>query len=122
MMSGWLNLLPKVSLPPQRLRALLILAFVGQITAVVSLVGYLSFRNGQKAVNDLSSQLRKEITARIQQELRGYFKVPHEINRLNASALAQGDLDVIKGRFGEPQLYQQMKIAPTVAFVYCASS
>ena len=104
------------------LRALLLFMFVGQIVGVVSLVGYLSFRNGQKAVNNLATQLRHEVTARIEQELRGYFETPHEINRLNASAFALGQLDVRNAGFGETQLYQQMKIAPTVALVYCGSA
>ena len=58
------------------LRMLLILVFVSQILGAVGLVGYLSFRNGQKAVNDLATQLRQEITARIERELRGYFETP----------------------------------------------
>lgn len=110
--------LPK-SLP---LRAILILAFVGQVVGTVGLVGYLSFQNGQKAVNELASQLRRELTARIKRELEGYFEVPHEINRLNMSAFAQGDLDIVNATRGESQLYQQMRIAPTVAFTYCGSA
>ena len=110
--------MPK-SLP---LRNLLILASVAQIMGVVGLVGYLSFRNGQKAVNDLANQIRQELTARIERELQGYFAVPHEINRLNASAFSLGDLDIENASRGESQFYQQMKIAPTVAFVYCGSA
>ncbi|MBE7381882.1 MAG: HAMP domain-containing protein [Leptolyngbya sp. SIO1E4] len=112
--------------PPQTfklpLRVLLILMFVGQIVGAVGLVGYLSFRNGQKAVNNLATQLRQELTARIEQELQGYFETPHEINRLNANAFARGILDVRTAAFGESQFYQQMKIAPTVALVYCGSA
>ncbi|NER78634.1 MAG: PAS domain S-box protein [Leptolyngbya sp. SIO1D8] len=96
--------------------------FVGQIIGAVGLVGYLSFRNGQKAVNDLATQLRHEVTARIERELRGYFETPHEINRLNAGALALGLLDLNEAQFGEGQLYQQMKISPNVALVYCGSA
>ncbi|MEM9815041.1 MAG: PAS domain S-box protein [Cyanobacteria bacterium P01_D01_bin.6] len=107
---------------PLPLRVLLILIGVGQIVGAVGLVGYLSFRNGQKAVNDLAGQLRHELTARIEQELQGYFETPHEINRLNADAFAQGLLDVNNAEFGESQLYQQMKIAPTVALAYCGSA
>ncbi|HEY9645455.1 MAG TPA: cache domain-containing protein [Chroococcidiopsis sp.] len=120
------------SIPPSRrivpalsrslsLRAILILVFTGQIIGAVSLVGYLSFRNGQKAVNDLATQLRRELTARIDRELKGYFAIPHEINRLNADAFARGDIDVVTASRGEHQLYQQMVVAPTVAFVYCGS-
>ena len=96
--------------------------FVGQIVGVVGLVGYLSFRNGQKAVNELATQLRHEVTARIEQELQSYFEIPHEINRLNASAFARGMLDVEGASFGESQLYQQMRIAPTIALAYCGSA
>ena len=104
------------------LRVVLIVLFVGQIVGAVGLVGYLSFRNGQKAVNGLAIQLRHEVTARIEQELQSYFETPHEINRLNASAFARGILDVDGAGFGETQLYQQMRIAPTIALAYCGSA
>ena len=104
------------------LRILLILLGIGQIVGTVSLVGYLSFRNGQKAVNDLAGQLRHELTVRIQQELESYFATPHEINRLNANAFTQGLMDVTGAAYGESQLYQQMKIADTLALVYCGSA
>ncbi|MEM9978544.1 MAG: cache domain-containing protein, partial [Cyanobacteria bacterium P01_D01_bin.2] len=110
--------------PPDNLplRVVLIALFVSQIVGAVGLVGYLSFRNGQKAVNKLATQLRQEVTARIERELKGYFETPHEINRLNASAFARGMLDVDGASFGESQLYQQMKIAPTIALAYCGSA
>ncbi|MEM7062844.1 MAG: PAS domain S-box protein [Cyanobacteria bacterium P01_B01_bin.77] len=110
--------------PPNNLplRVVLIVLFVGQIVGAVGLVGYLSFRNGQKAVNKLATQLRHEVTARIEQELQSYFETPHEINRLNASAFARGMLDVEGAEFGETQLYQQMRIAPTIALAYCGSA
>ncbi|PSN17168.1 histidine kinase [filamentous cyanobacterium CCP5] len=88
----------------------------------MGLVGYLSLRNGQRTVNTLANQIRQELTARIERELRGYFEIPHEINRLNAAAFARGEIDVVGARYGEPLIYQQMKVAPTVAFAYCGSS
>jgi hypothetical protein len=39
-----------------RLQEVLIVPFVLQITIAVGLVGYLSFRNGQKAVNEVAFQ------------------------------------------------------------------
>ncbi|MBE9066765.1 PAS domain S-box protein [Leptolyngbya cf. ectocarpi LEGE 11479] len=113
------HLQPPDNLP---LRVVLIVLFVGQIVGAVGLVGYLSFRNGQTAVNKLATQLRHEVTARIEQELQSYFATPHEINRLNASAFARGMLDVEGAEFGESQLYQQMRIAPTIALAYCGSA
>ena len=98
------------------------LAFVGQLLGVVGLVGFLSLRNSHKTVDTLANQLRQELTARIKRELQSYFEAPHEINRLNATAFARGEIDVEQARFGEAQMYQQMKIASNVAFVYCGSS
>lgn len=43
------------------LKNLLIVPFVLQIFAAVGLTGYLSFRNGQKAINDLENQLSNEV-------------------------------------------------------------
>jgi HAMP domain-containing protein len=85
-------------------------------------VGYLSFRNGQQAVQVLASQLRSEVSARIQGELKSYFGDPHAINRLNATAFSHGDLDITKATQGEHLLFQQMRIYPTIAFVYCGSA
>lgn len=36
--------------------------------------------NGQKAVNDLASQLREETSTRIQDRVTQYFKVPELAN------------------------------------------
>lgn len=104
------------------IRRVLVVPFVLQICATVGLVGYLSFRNSQQAVQNLTSQLRTEVSARIQRELQGYFETPHEINRLNATALIHGVIDVTNATRGEAQLYQQMKISPNVAFVYCGNN
>ncbi len=46
------NLIGRLSL-----RIVLIVPFVTIIVVAVGLTGYLSFRNGQNAVNDLASQL-----------------------------------------------------------------
>ncbi|MEM9908752.1 MAG: PAS domain S-box protein [Cyanobacteria bacterium P01_D01_bin.44] len=110
------------SLKNLSLRSLLLIAFVGQLLGIVSLVGYLSLRNSQRTVETLAVQIRQELTSRIERELQSYFETPHEINRLNAAAFARGELDITNAQFGEAQLYQQMKISPNVAFTYCGSS
>jgi hypothetical protein len=51
------------------LRLVLILPFVLQIFGMVGLTGYLSLRNGQKAVNDLATKLRSEVSSRIEKRL-----------------------------------------------------
>jgi signal transduction histidine kinase len=89
-----------VSLPPlsqalmryfqaMPLRFLLVVPFVVQISAAVGIVGYLSFRNGQDAVNRVAAQLRQEASERIRQNLEDYLQTPHLLNQTNAIALRQ---------------------------------
>jgi two-component system sensor histidine kinase ChiS len=103
------------------LRVVIIVPFALQILVAVGLTGYLAYRNGQKTVRDLSSQLRKELTARIDQQLQDYMEVPHQINALNANALARGQINVNAGT-GYKLLWQQAKIHDTTNLVYCSSA
>ncbi|WP_019508827.1 hybrid sensor histidine kinase/response regulator [Pleurocapsa sp. PCC 7319] len=76
------------------LRLMLVLPFVAQIFAAVGLTGYLSLRNGQKAVNDLASKLRNEVSGRIDLHLDSYMAVPHMVVQNNWDAIDQGFLDM----------------------------
>lgn len=72
------------------LGVVLIVPFVIQIFATVGLVGYLSYKNGEKAVNDLATQLREEIGDRVELYLKNYLTTPQKINQTNSNALALG--------------------------------
>jgi PAS domain S-box-containing protein len=109
------NLLRKLPLS-----TILTTPFVCQILIVVSLVGYFSWRNGQKAINDVTAQLRNELIHRIEQQIDSYLAIPHAINTINASSFARGDLDVTAVK-GEHQLWQQAKIYPLTNLIYCGS-
>lgn len=76
------------------LQTLLIVPFVLQIFAAVGLTGYLSFRNGQKAINDLANRLSNEVSDRIHQHLDTYLATPQQINQINADAIKLGQLDL----------------------------
>ncbi|MDM9384181.1 ATP-binding protein [Chlorogloeopsis sp. ULAP01] len=76
------------------LRALLIVPFVAQISISVGLVGYLSFKNGQKAVNNLAEQVIDKSSDLVNQHLNIYLAMPHQINQLNADAIETGILDL----------------------------
>jgi len=75
------------------LRTVLIVPFVLQIIGAVGIVGYLSFRNGQKAVNDLASQLRTEVSSRIDQHLDSRLDTARHLAQVNADAFDVGLLD-----------------------------
>ncbi|NET55605.1 MAG: PAS domain-containing protein [Symploca sp. SIO2E6] len=76
------------------LRLPLVLPFVLQIFAAVGLTGWLSLRDGQKAVNNLASQLRSEVTARIEQKLDNYLEKPQRLNQLIVNAIERGQLSL----------------------------
>ncbi len=92
------------------LRTVLIVPFVLQMAGTVGLVGYLSFRNGQQAVNDVASQLRNEISDRIEQNLRTYLATPFQILQSNQDAIAQGMLSVQNLEPWELYLWRQGKL------------
>lgn len=100
------------------LRGLLIVPFVVQIIAAVTAVGALSFRSGQQAVDDLAAQLQTEIATRITQQLQSYVAIPHNINQINATAFARGDVNILQPD-GEHIFWQQAKIFPNTNLIYC---
>ena len=59
---------------PFSLHTVLTVPYVMTLIVTVGLVGFLSFRNGQQAINAVTTQLRSEITARIEQHLEGGFQ------------------------------------------------
>ncbi|NJR21253.1 MAG: response regulator [Richelia sp. CSU_2_1] len=65
-----------------------------QIFATVGLTGYLSLRNGQKAVNEVSSQLRKEMSDRINLQVLNYLERPYVAGQGFVSAAREGQLDL----------------------------
>ncbi|HSF73488.1 MAG TPA: ATP-binding protein [Microcoleus sp.] len=60
-----------------------------QIVAAVGLVGYLSFKNGQAAVNDLANQLNDEIADKIKQQITAYISLPSHTNQFNEVTVRQ---------------------------------
>ncbi|MBD2662977.1 sensor protein [Richelia sinica FACHB-800] len=76
------------------LRLLLIVPFIVQIALTVSLVGYLSFKNGQKTVNDLANQIMDKTGRLVSQHLNNYLDVPKRLNQMNADAVETGILNL----------------------------
>jgi sigma-B regulation protein RsbU (phosphoserine phosphatase) len=103
------------------LRLILVVPFVLQIFAAVGLTGYLSLRNGQHAVNDLATQLRLEVAARIYQHLQTYMATPHLINQINANAIRQGLLNVEDSKGLEGYFWAQTQLFPEMATIAFAN-
>lgn len=99
------------------LRAALVIPFVLQIFVAVGLTGYISLRNGQRAVNEVATQLRREISNRIQERLEDHSEIPHLINQVNADAVRRGDLKT-KDRASEQYLWNQIQYLDDVTWLY----
>ncbi|NES80050.1 MAG: PAS domain S-box protein [Moorea sp. SIO2B7] len=100
------------------LLTILLVPFAMQIFAVVGLTGYLSFRNGQKAVNELVTQLSNSVTARIDQRLQNYLNTPHLIQQVQADAVRNGTLNITDFSKLEHQFWNQIELSDAVDYIY----
>ncbi|MEQ8996640.1 MAG: ATP-binding protein [Coleofasciculus sp. B1-GNL1-01] len=98
-----------------RLRLVLVIPFLLQITAAVGLTGWLSLRNGEQAVHELASDLRHEIAARIEQKLDSYLQIPHAFNKLNANETCLNQLELDNLLDCEKTVWHQMQVFPVSA-------
>ncbi|WP_414752194.1 ATP-binding protein [Anabaena sp. CCY 9910] len=92
------------------LRLILVVPFVLQIFTAVSLVGYLSFKNGQKAVNELADQLIVKVNGLVDQHLDTYLAVPRQINQINVDATNLGMLNLENFQTTGRYFWQQMQV------------
>lgn len=76
------------------LQLVLIVPFVVQVLAAVGMVGYLSFRNGEKAISELAGQLMERTNNEVNKHLDSYLSIPHKVNQVNADAIEMELLDV----------------------------
>lgn len=95
----------------------LVVPFVLQIFAAVGITGYLSFRNGQKAVNDLATQLNEKTSDLVNQHLDIYLSIPHQINQLNVDAYEMGLLDIENPQQTKFYFWRQIKLFEDVGYI-----
>ncbi|MEG4456080.1 adenylate/guanylate cyclase domain-containing protein [Microcoleus sp. N9_A1] len=97
------------------LQILLIVPFVVQTVGAVAVVGYLSYRNGQKAVNDVATQLRNDTSDRIKENLTYLVAIPFQCFENYDTALSQNRIDLNNGRDVEKFLWGQLPAFPLIA-------
>jgi len=103
------------------LRSLLVIPFVIQIFATVGIVGYLSFKNGQKAVDDLAQQLMGEVAMRIEANLESYLDIPFMVGRDIQDVVALGLLDIDDLDGWEAYLWRKAKYYESIAIISLAN-
>ncbi|BAZ08624.1 integral membrane sensor hybrid histidine kinase [Calothrix sp. NIES-4071] len=109
--------LPRYRVP---LRAVLIVPFVLQIFATVGLVGYLSFKNGQEAIDKLAHQLMGEIDELVNQHLDSYLAVPQQLNQINTDAASSKILDIQNLETTGRYFWQQMQVHQNLSYIFSA--
>lgn len=76
------------------LRTIIVVPFIILIIIAISMTGYLSYQNSQQAVNDVTSQLRNEITSRIEDNLHNFLGTAYTITNDNQDAIDLGMLSM----------------------------
>ncbi len=104
------------------LRTVLIVPFALEIFVAVGLTGYLSYRNGQEAVEDMATQLQGEVVHRIEERLENYLDAPHLINRLNEASVKRGEIDSADPATLEQHFLDQIRLFDSVTYIYFGSA
>jgi signal transduction histidine kinase/CheY-like chemotaxis protein len=81
---------PNKNLSIISLKLILIVPFILQIFTAVGLVGYFSFKNGQKAVEHMAIELQSQILVRVRQFIGEYMATPKKLNEMNVDAFNAG--------------------------------
>lgn len=100
------------------LNLVLIVPFVLLVVLATALVGYLSYWNSQRAVQDVTESLRGEIITRIDEYLQVFLGTPHTINRTNATILREEWVAPDDQKALERYLWQQVQIFEDVTSIY----
>lgn len=99
------------------LRLVLIVPFVVQIGAAVGLTGYLSLSHGQRAVNDVATQLRSEIAAEIEVQVAHLLLTSSTINQITVDSIRREQLNPNQVRSLEPLLWDLLLTFPAITGV-----
>ncbi|MEC4984070.1 MAG: adenylate/guanylate cyclase domain-containing protein [Oscillatoria sp. PMC 1068.18] len=100
------------------LQLVLVVPFVLQIFAAVGLTGWLSLRNGQKAIEEVLEQLSNDTAVKIDQHVENHFKTPHLVLQINANALRNGYLNVNDFQSLQKIFYSQLNLDESVDYLY----
>ena len=112
---------PRILSQPRRkinLLYALLVPLVLLILVTVSLVGYVSYLNGRRAVSEVTRQLRTEITGRIEDHLRHFLMIPHQVTNQNATDVSEGLLDPADQHALMLHFWRQIGIFKSITSVY----
>ena len=94
------------------------LPFLLQIFITVGLVGYFSWRNGEQAVNNVTSQLRSEVTTGVKQHLKSYLNTPQLIVKLKQNSIKNEQLNPNDFSRLEQDFWSTIRLFDSVRAIY----
>jgi len=99
------------------LRVVLVVPFVLLMGCTAFLIGALALHNGQRAVSDVTQQLRTELGTRVEQHLKHYLAVPVQVNEtlhryLQLAFINHNDVDILA-----QMLWQQVHSYPSLSYI-----
>jgi hypothetical protein len=99
------------------LRLVLVLPFVLQVFGAVGLVGYLSFKNGQKAVNDLADRLMEKNSDLVSGRLDSFLGTSTKLSQINQDAIDLGLIDLKNYEQSGQFFWKQLQVYPEITFL-----
>ena len=113
-----MNLQKKIKLPEISLRLVLTVPFLLLIFSSVGITGYLSLRNGQKAINNLAIKLTENLANDIEHNLMIFLDKPKEIHQIIRANLDSNIIDYNDLASLEKYFWHQIKreLVPDIFF------
>lgn len=102
------------------LQNIITLPFLLQIFCTVGLVGYLSWRNGEQAVNNVTTKLRSEVTAGVEKHLESYLETPQLIVQLKQNSTKLQQLKVADFSALQQDFWSTIQLFDSVRAIYIA--
>ncbi|MCM1982079.1 hybrid sensor histidine kinase/response regulator [Lyngbya confervoides] len=99
------------------MRVIWVVPFVLQLAAAVGITGYLSFRHGQNAIDNLAQQLQQQASSRVQRRLDSYLELPIDLLQTNADALDLGLLDLYNYETNGQFFWRQLRAFEEVGYL-----
>ncbi|CAN1210061.1 hypothetical protein TUMEXPCC7403_07690 [Tumidithrix helvetica PCC 7403] len=104
------------------LRWVLIIFFVLQTAGTVGLVGYLSYRGSQQAIEDMADQVMDQATHRVRDRLNISLQTHQQVVAVNQFAAQQGRLDLEDFEQLRGYLWQQIQLSPSLTSTIFANA
>ncbi|MEN9223239.1 MAG: PAS domain S-box protein, partial [Thermostichus sp. BF3_bins_97] len=105
--------------PKRRLRLIwvLMVPFTALTALTTGTVGYLAFRSGQEAANNLADSLLQKTIDDIEENVRSYLEIPHRVNQMVAAGAYEGWIRP-ENEATERYFVQVLQQYPTLSWAY----